>query len=76
MTQIEGGNVPFNVPKAASKVAVFDNMPQALLWCGPLVKAGCYIILDTPQAQPMGNNINIGYFLIHHTHNYFKRNPL
>ena len=32
-------------------VAVFKNMPNALLSTGPLVKAGCYIVLDTPQAK-------------------------
>ena len=26
-------------------------MPNPLLAAGPLVKAGCYIILDTPQAK-------------------------
>ena len=57
MTQIEGGNISFNFPAAASKVAIFENMPQVLLGCGPLVKAGCYIILDTPQAQVIDKKI-------------------
>ena len=40
--QIEEGIVPFDVPAAAAHVAVFKNMPNALLAAGPLVKAGCY----------------------------------
>ena len=51
ITQQEEGIVPINVPAAASRVAVFENMPNALLAAGPLVKARCYIILDTPQAK-------------------------
>ena len=52
MTQQEKGYVPFNVPPlAVSHVAVFDHMPNPLLGCGPLIKASCYINLDTPQAQ-------------------------
>ena len=51
-TQIEEGIVLFDVPAAAAAhVAVFKNMPNALLAAGPLVKAGCYIILDTSQAK-------------------------
>ena len=44
ITQIEEGIVPlFDVPAAAAAhVAVFKNMPNALLTAGPLVKAGCY----------------------------------
>jgi len=49
--QIKEGIVPFDVPAAAAHVAVFKNMPNALLAAGPLVKAGCYIVLDTPQAK-------------------------
>ena len=49
--QIEEGIVPCDVPVAAAHVAVCINMPNALLAAGPLVKAGCYIILDTPQAK-------------------------
>ena len=53
ITQTAEGTVPFNAPAAAAAahVAVFENMPNALLAAGPLVKAGCYIILDTPQAK-------------------------
>ena len=50
ITQQAEGRVPFNVPDTAASVAVFDHMPNALLAAGPLVKAGCYIILDTLQA--------------------------
>ena len=39
ITQQEGVIVPFNVPVAATNVAVFENMPNALLAAGPLVKA-------------------------------------
>ena len=49
--QQEEGLVPFDVPAAAAHVAVFKNIPNALLAAAPLVKAGCYIILDTPQAK-------------------------
>ena len=48
ITQQAEGRVPFNVPDTAAPVAVFDHMPNALLAAGPLVKAGCCIILDTP----------------------------
>ena len=41
---------------AAAHVAVFKNMPNALLAAGPLVKAGCYIVLDTPQAKVIVKN--------------------
>ena len=47
----EEGIVPFDVPAAAAHVAVFKNVPNALLAAGPLVKAGCYIVLDIPQAK-------------------------
>ena len=50
ITQTAEGIVPFNVP-AAAHVAVFKKTSNVLLAAGPLVKAGCYIILDTPQAQ-------------------------
>jgi len=49
--QEEEDIVPFNVLAAAARVVVFENMPNALLAAGPLVKAGCYIVLDTPQAK-------------------------
>ena len=51
ITQIEEGIVPFGVPAAAAQVAVFETMPNALLAAGPLVKARCFIVLDTPQAE-------------------------
>ena len=51
ITQIEEGIVPFDVPTGAAHVAVFKNMSNALLAAGPLIKAGCYIVLDTPQAK-------------------------
>ena len=51
ITQQGEGIVPINVPAAASHVAGFETMPNALLAAGPLVKARCYIILDTPQAK-------------------------
>jgi len=49
--QIEEGIVPFDVPASAAHVAGFKNMTNALLATGPLVKGGCYIILDTLQAK-------------------------
>jgi len=49
--QIEEGIVPFDVPAVAAHIAVFKNMPNVLLAAGPLVKTGCYIVLDTPQAK-------------------------
>ena len=49
--QQEEGIIPFNVPTTAVNVTIFDKMPNALLAAGPLVKVGCYIILDTPQAK-------------------------
>ena len=51
IAQQEEGIIPFHISAAAAHVAVFENMPNALLAAGPLVKAGCYIILDTPQAK-------------------------
>ena len=51
ITQQEEGLVPFSVPAAGTHVAVFENMPNALLAAGLLVKAGCYIILNTSQAK-------------------------
>ena len=51
ITQIEEGIVPFDVPTAAAHVADFKNMSNALLAAGPLVKAGCYIVLDTLQEK-------------------------
>ena len=40
ITQTAAGIVPFNVPAAAAHVAVFKNIPTALLAAGPLVKSG------------------------------------
>jgi len=39
ITQTAEGIVPFNVPAAAAHVAVFKNIPTALLAAGPLVKS-------------------------------------
>ena len=57
-TQQGEGIVPINVPPTAAHVAVFDHMPNALLTAGPLVKAGCCIILNTPQAQVIDKKID------------------
>ena len=48
ITQIEEGLALFNIPTAAAHVAVFKNIRNALLAAGPIVNAGCYIVLDTP----------------------------
>ena len=51
MHQTETGTIPFNnLPASATSVAIFKHMPHPLLSCGQLIKAGCKIILDDPQA--------------------------
>ena len=58
MEQVEAGTLPFDVPAAASNVHVFENMPRPLIGCGKLVKAGCKIVLDAPEAQVIDKATN------------------
>ena len=57
--QIAEGKAQFNkIPTTAADVQIFLNMPNALISGGKLVRAGCKIILDDPEAVVINKRTN------------------
>ena len=59
MNQTSEGKAPFkNLPKEAEDVQIFPKMSNPLLSAGKLVKSGCKVILDSPEATVINKETN------------------